>query len=79
MDSSVDFTLLSEQCTLETSTWIKQVQKTGDKGRHEGCDDIWELVFDASSLPEKNSFYDGRDDYSFNGIDLRSSRDCNEF
>lgn len=76
MDSSIDFTLLSEQCTLETVTWIKQVQKTGDKGRHEGCDDIWELVFDASSLPEENSFYDGRDDYSFKGIDLRISRDC---
>ena len=76
MNSSVDFTLISEKCTIEEVTWIKEIQKTGDKGRHEGCDDIWELVFDASSLPDEANFYDGRDEYTFKGIDLQIPREC---
>lgn len=78
LDADVDFILTDQACPVVASTWIKEHQMTGDKGRKTGCNDIWVYTFTANHLKDEHSFYSERDDYTFETYDHTIRRDCDD-
>lgn len=76
MDADLDFTVTQQTCPIIASTWIREDQKRADKGRPDGCNDIYVYEFSVEHLPNEDSFYAGRDSYSFKSFEHAIARDC---
>ncbi len=77
MDADVDFTLMDQTCPVTASTWIREKQLTGDKGKKTGCEDFYVYSFTANQLPQEDSFYDvGRDELEFTTFEHFVRRSC---
>ena len=59
-------------------TFIKTIQKTGDKGKKTGCEDVYQYWFTALNLQDEDPAYQNITSDKFVSFDKHQKRDTND-
>ena len=61
-----------------SQTFIKTIQKTGDKGKKTGCEDVYQYWFTALNLQDEDPAYQNITNDTFVSFDKHQKRDTND-